>query len=182
MFSKSKISRILNSDRQDTPRSYLRVDGSRIQVRRHLLQGSYSSKPHVGDAVMCPSQNQLKYISHQHACCTPLLTDRVTTSDFHCGSMKFLEVTNIASHAVKGGQLFVPITMAALVNRRVQQKQSVSCALATHLAVGQLLQRIEDGNPDKVKRRFVVETVNTRKNLLLQPICAAHFAQSLQPL
>lgn len=52
----------------------------------------------------------------------------------------------------------------------------------SYLAVGQLLERVEDGDTDEVERRFVVEAVNTRKHLLLQPIGSTHVAQSLQSL
>lgn len=57
-----------------------------------------------------------------------------------------------------------------------------SNAANSYLAVGQLLERVEDSNTDEVERGFVVEAVNTRKHLLLQPIGSTHVAQSLQSL
>ncbi len=59
---------------------HLRVDSPSVEVWCHLLKGTYSCKPHIGDAVMRPFQNQLKHIPYQDARRTPLSEEELAKS------------------------------------------------------------------------------------------------------
>lgn len=52
--------------------SHLRIDSSSVKVWCHLLEGAYSRKPYIRNAVMRPSKNQLKHIPNQDARGAPL--------------------------------------------------------------------------------------------------------------